>query len=160
MTKDGSRHHGPACWSFRTPLVPRGSSCPANDRRQNGRHLSFPCPLVGWIQPTQIPRLRIRRAYTRNEKPPLGYGGAEAGHDAVDRLILQIEVQAVGAVEDGTRDVWGWARRGDGDCRRIGNGDAGRYVADVSRRDGGQGHLSLKAAFVGERSARLHASKR
>src|ERR1700739_3749723 len=98
---------------------------------------------------------------TRGTKsPPLGYGGAEAGHGAVDRLILPIEVQAGGGVGGGTRDGGGWARRGDRDCRRIGNGDARRYVADVSRRDGGQGHLSLEAAFVGERGARLHASKR
>ena len=56
---------------------------------------------------------------------------------------------------------WGGAcRRGDADCRRIGDRDTGRHVADASRHHRGHGNLSLKAAFVGERGAGLHTAKR
>jgi hypothetical protein len=98
----------------------------------------------------------------RTKSPPLGDCSAEAGYRAVDRLILQIEVHAVGAVEDGTRDVWwgGVGRRGDVGGRRIGDCDTGRHVADAGRHHRGHGNLSLKAAFVGERGAGLHAAKR
>jgi len=116
--------------------------------------------LVGFGQLRPCGRASLPGTH-RTKGPPLGDGGAHAGHRAVDCLILQIEVHTIGAVQDGACDLCGRGagRRGYGGARWIGDRDTGWHVADASRHDRCQTHLSLQTAFVGQCGARLRARR-